>query len=254
MNDQYRFYTDQIGTFGTCPARPIPEVAVLRSVMPRTSQLPELPGLDDGVRLLQTEDRARYAIHALVLDHALGEQSDVYWIDADAMASAHPLTKLAPSERVLESVLISRAQTSYQHFSLVEYVLELLQADTAFLVATDFDRFYRDHDRGAEDGQDAMLRSLAWIAGAARNYDLLVLLIRCRSDEFSEPLEIGAVSVITYQETKMGPRFVGEDFETLVYPRRGGFQTTLAYWQRILTARHPKQIDSRASPSLATRI
>lgn len=232
----------------------MPELAVLRSVMPRTSQPPELPGLDDGIRLLETEDRARYAIHALVLDHALGEQSDVYWIDANSMASAHPLTKLAPSEHVLESVLVSRAQTSYQYFSLVEHVLEFLQADTALLVATGFDRFYRDHDRGAEDGQDAMLRSLARIAGAARDYDLPVLLTRCRSDEFSEPLETGAESVITYQETKMGPRFVGEDFETLVYPRRGGFQTTLAYWQRILAARHAEQLDSTASPSLATRI
>lgn len=36
--------------------------------MPRTSEPPELPGLDDGLRLLETEDRGRYAIHALVLE------------------------------------------------------------------------------------------------------------------------------------------------------------------------------------------
>lgn len=222
--------------------------------MPRTSQPPELPGLDDGIRLLETEDRARYAIHALVLDHALGEQSDVYWIDANAMASGHPLTKLAPSERVLESVLVSRAQTSYQHFSLIERVLELVQDDTALLVGTGFDRFYREHDRGHENGQDAMLRSLARVARASRDHDFPVLLTRCRSDEFSQPLETAAESIIEYEESKMGPRFVSEDFETLVYPRRGGFQTTLAYWQRILAARHPEHIDSPARTSLATQI
>lgn len=215
--------------------------------MPRTSQPPEIPGFDDGIRLLETSDRARYAIHALVLDHALGEQSDVYWIDANAMASAHPLTKLAPSERVLETVLVSRAQTTYQHFSLVERVLELVQDDTALLVASSFDRFYREHDRGHEDGQDVMLRSLARVASASREHDFPVLLTRCRNDEFSDPLETAAESVIKYEKTKMRPRFVGEDFEMLVYPRRGGFQTTLAYWQRILAAHHSKQYDAIAT-------
>lgn len=210
--------------------------------MPRTSQPPELPGFDDGIRLPETEDRARYAIHALVLDHALGEQSDVYWIDANAMASAHPLTKLAPNERVLKTVQVARAQTSPQHFSLVERALELAQDDTALLVTTGFDRFYREHDRGREDGQDMMLRSLARLANAAREHDLPVLLTRCCSDEFSKPLEAAAEDVISYEETRMGPRFAGEDFETLVYPRRDGFQTTLAYWQRILAARHPGQM------------
>jgi hypothetical protein len=37
----------------------------------------------------------------------------------------------------------------------------------------------------------------------------------------------------------MGPRFVGDDFETLVYPVEGGtyYQTTFAYWQQLLAAR-----------------
>jgi hypothetical protein len=37
----------------------------------------------------------------------------------------------------------------------------------------------------------------------------------------------------------MGPRFVGDDFETLVYPVDGGtyYQTTFAYWQQLLVAR-----------------
>jgi len=37
----------------------------------------------------------------------------------------------------------------------------------------------------------------------------------------------------------MGPRVVGEDFETLVYPVDDGayYQTTFAYWQQLLAAR-----------------
>ena len=37
----------------------------------------------------------------------------------------------------------------------------------------------------------------------------------------------------------MGPRVVGEDFETLVYPVDDGayYQTTFAYWRQLLAAR-----------------
>ena len=37
----------------------------------------------------------------------------------------------------------------------------------------------------------------------------------------------------------MGPRILGEDFETLVYPVDDGayYQTTFAYWRQLLEAR-----------------
>lgn len=37
----------------------------------------------------------------------------------------------------------------------------------------------------------------------------------------------------------MGPRFVGDEFETLLYPVDGGayYQTMFAYWRQLLTAR-----------------
>jgi hypothetical protein len=37
----------------------------------------------------------------------------------------------------------------------------------------------------------------------------------------------------------MGPRFVGDEFETTVYPVDGGtyYQTTFTYWQQLLAAR-----------------
>lgn len=209
--------------------------------MDRRTQTPELPGLNASINLLETEDRARYAIHALVLDHCLGTDSDVYWIDASGMASAHPLTKLAPRERVLQSVQVSRAQTSYQHMALIEHFQECVDDDIELLCLTGMDVHYRDHDRGHESGKEALVSSIASVAGVSRDHDLPVLLTRYRSDEFSEPLENAAGEVIEYQSTRMGPRFVGEDFETLVYPRKGGFQTTLAYWQRILEARYAEQ-------------
>lgn len=74
-----------------------------------------------------------------------------------------------------------------------------------------------------------------------------MLLTRRGAGVFSEPLVNAADEIITYEKTEMGPRVVGEDFETLVYPRKSGFQTTVAYWQRILSARHLEQYDVMAT-------
>ena len=49
----------------------------------------------------------------------------------------------------------------------------------------------------------------------------------------------GEGSGLECEQTRMGPRVVGEDFETLVYPVDDGayYQTTFAYWRQLLAAR-----------------
>jgi hypothetical protein len=40
------------------------------------------------------------------------------------------------------------------------------------------------------------------------------------------------------EQTRFGPRFIGDEFETLVYPiENGTVQTRLAFWQRVLQTR-----------------
>lgn len=215
--------------------------------MQHAKQPPELPSLSPGVQLLESDGHPRAAIHALVLDHLLLNDGQVYWLDSDRSATSQPLLRLAPNERILERVHVARAQTSTQHYSLVERITQLVDQETSLLVATGYDYFYRDHPRRKEDGQDVMVHTLASLTGAARDYEIPMLMTRRAVDEFSRPLLNAAADVISYEDTKMGPRFTGEDFETLVYPRNGGFQTTLAYWQRILEARHPEYANSPAT-------
>jgi hypothetical protein len=50
------------------------------------------------------------------------------------------------------------------------------------------------------------------------------------------------------QTNQVGPRFAGDEFETLVYPLDGGLvQTTLAFWKRVLVERHPSLADAPAT-------
>jgi len=77
------------------------------------------------------------------------------------------------------------------------------------------------------------------LATYADGYDIPVLVTRNERNEFTEPVATVADHHLECEQTRMGPRVVGEDFETLVYPVDDGayYQTTFAYWQQLLAAR-----------------
>ncbi len=52
----------------------------------------------------------------------------------------------------------------------------------------------------------------------------------------------------------MGPRFVGNEFETLVYPVDDGayYQTTFAYWRQLLATRATQVGIEPATPPSST--
>ncbi|MFY4815573.1 hypothetical protein ACOJIV_23190, partial [Haloarcula sp. AONF1] len=82
-------------------------------------------------------------------------------------------------------------------------------------------------------------RTLARLATSAEGYDIPVLVTRNERNEFTEPVATVADHHLECEQTRMGPRVVGEDFETLVYPVDDGayYQTTFAYWRQLLAAR-----------------
>lgn len=107
------------------------------------------------------------------------------------------------------------------------------------------DGLYRDEEID-HDRESLLTHSLARIAAAAREHDCPVLLTKERDDSFSEPIDRLADRRIECISTSQGPRFQGEEIETLVYPLGDGwFQTTLAFWHDILEKRagiYPKAV------------
>lgn len=206
--------------------------------MQTTETLPELPTLEPGLTLLETDDRGREALHSLVLDHVLGEGAPAYWIDVRGHATTRPLAALAPSPRVLDRVRVARGFTPFQHYRIVETATA--RADAALLVAPALDGPYRAEEVRREEGREMLVRALAALAGAARRRDLPVLVTRTAADEFAAPIARAADATVRFERTAMGPRFVADGFETLVYPAgRGYVQTTLAFWARVLATRRP---------------
>ncbi|WP_458189100.1 hypothetical protein [Haladaptatus sp. NG-WS-4] len=208
----------------------------------------ELPTLESGVTLLETDERATGALQSLVFDHLLVEGGSAVWVDAHGHGTTRPLTKIALSMRVLERFRIARAFTAWQHQSLCRDTATELTDDTAVVVFPAFDWFYRSDDLPRDEGERMLSAGLDIVGEIADTFDVPVLLTRHAADSLTAPVRERADDVLRCEQTVFGPRFTGDEYETLVYPLENGLvQTTLAFWTRVLTARHPAIAGADAS-------
>ncbi len=202
--------------------------------------IPELPTLDPGITLVECEGDPRIVLQTLAVDKLLLEGGDAVWLGTGRYATTETLVEVAPDRRILDRVHVARAFQAYQHAALVQRLKRVIDDSTAVIVLPDIDMHYRSSDLQAADGQEMLVRALAPLARIAREHEIPVLCTHVADDEFAAPVEAAAASTLEARETPAGPRFVGEEFETLVYPLENGWvQTTLAFWKRVLEAREP---------------
>lgn len=215
-----------------------------------TAEYPELPSLDPGVVLLETDPGTREALHALVADRVLTAGGPAYWIDAADRARTELLARLAPSERVLDRVRVARGVTAFKHHALVQDAVLDPPEEPTLLVAPALDYPYRESDLAREEARALLVRSLAAIAGVARRRDCPALVTRTADGgPFADPIANAAGTTLRCRDTPAGPRFVGEDVETLVYPKPDGtVQTTLAFWREVLAERAAARGAAPATP------
>lgn len=202
-----------------------------------TEPVPTLPALEPGVTRIETDDRATGALPSLVLDHALLHEGPVWWVDSGGHARTDRLARLAPSERALERIRVARAFTPYQHSALVEQLTERATGNAALVVCPSVDGQYR-HGDAPRGGPRRMVASAAdRLERVAADTDTPVLLTCEADDALSAPVADATDRTVGVESTPHGPRFVGEETETLVYRDATGVQTTLAFWARVLTRR-----------------
>ena len=222
--------------------------------------IPELPSLTPGVTLVDVKGQAVGPVQTLVLDHLLLNETTARWNDVFEHVQTQSLAQLAPSGRMLDRIQVARAFTSFQHYALVEDLATRVTADakSPLVVAPALDGLYRNPDGNLsmQQASTLLVRVVAKLAGVARRNDVPVVLTRVRDDEFSEPIATAVDTVIEVTDTRYGPRFTSDEFETLVYPVGNGMvQTTLAFWERVLEARQPVHAvsldDSEATTGVA---
>lgn len=226
-----------------------------------------LPSLNPGITLLDIEDsRGVRLLQSLVLDHLLLNNGPAFWVDANGHATTTTLSQIAPSQRLLNRIHIARGFTAYQHYGAVcdlsTAVNKSIRTSTADTVAAGRQALVRDEDTsrhtpsliiapavdsqyraddtlGETNAKTLQARTLARLSTYAEGYDIPVLVTRNERNEFTEPVATAADHYLKCEQTRMGPRIVGKDFETLVYPVDDGayYQTTFAYWRQLLAAR-----------------
>ncbi|QCJ47234.1 hypothetical protein FCF25_08945 [Haloprofundus sp. MHR1] len=219
----------------------------------QTSDQPILPTLNDGMTLLQANRRATGALQSLVLDYLLLEDGEVVWVDARGNGTTQQLCRIAPNMRVLDRVHIARGFTPWQHYSLLTDLPGQVTEDTALVVLPEFDWFYRTDDLRRGEGERMFSEAVSRVAELLDDVDVPVLLTLSERDDFTEPLHEAISETVECELTKYGPRFSSDSFETLVYPLENGMvQTTIAYWNQILAARHPAVVPATSSPEVTT--
>lgn len=202
----------------------------------------EFPSLPAGVTLLAMEDRATGALQSLVLDHLLLEDGTAVWVDARNNAATTTLARIAPSRRLLDRIQVARGFTPYQHYAIVEDLDEALTTDTSLLVLPEIDWFYTGDEVRDREGEAMLTEILDQLGGVAADNDLAVVVTRQQETGLGSQVETAVDERIDCTTTSFGPRFSGSDFETLVYDCGTTVQTTLAFWRRVLEARHPETL------------
>lgn len=210
----------------------------------------EFPSLDAGVTHLTMDDRATGALQSLLLDHLLVNDGDAYWVDARNNATTTTLARIAPSMRLLDRVQVARGFTPFQHYSIVEDLPGLLESDVSMLVLPAVDWLYSEDDLRRGEGETMLAGVLETVSRVASEHDIPVII----SSQLREHSKVVATHVDRELEctlTRFGPRFSGDEFETLLFECDTGVQTTLAFWRRVLQSRHatmPQQPAMEVSP------
>ena len=220
---------------------------------------PLLPSLDPGLHLVDVDDRADGAVQSLAVDHILtsGQTgATATWVDSNGVATTSSLARLIPSRRLLERIHVARAFTPYQHHELVTSLPGMVGDDTSFAVVPEFEFHYRNPDIRFSVAHDLIETGIETLRGLARDRAIPILVTRETTAPLSAPLVEAADSILECELTRFGPRFVGDEFETLVYPVEGGFQTTLSYWAEILSTRFDavQEGTTPSSPTVTTSI
>lgn len=191
---------------------------------------PTIPAARPGLTALQCPHPRSGALHRVALQTIQDTDGPVYWVDARNTASTYALSQLAPAEHVLDDVQIARAFTAYQHFRLVERVINQVTPRAGCIVVPNLPALYRDDDVPGHEATDMLDAVLDGLTTLADTLETPVLVSTTGSDRLATKVRDRATREIECIETAFGYRFDGDDVDAHGYWQDGYWQTTIPYW------------------------
>lgn len=212
-----------------------------------------LPDLDPGLTLLRTERSRSSALHWLALQTIRQGDGIAYWLDARNTASTYALYHLGSHRRLLRRIRLARAFTAYQHFSLVERLVNAVTPRTGCVVVPNAPSLYRDDDVPAHEAEPLLETAVSALREVCTAYEVRMLVTDAGPEDGPGNVVADAADA-TYrvEPTDLGYRFTGTDFETTVYWDDTGWQTTIPYWVELYGALGEQPL--LEEPGLATSV
>lgn len=215
---------------------------------------PTVPTAESGLTALQCPHPRSGALHRVALQTIQDTNGPVYWIDARNTASTYALSQLAPSECALEDIRIARAFTAYQHFRLVERVINRVTPRLGCIVAPNLPALYRDDDVPGHEATDMLDAILDGLATLADTLETPVLVSTTESDRLATKVTDHASREIECTETAFGYRFDGDDVDAHGYWQDGYWQTTIPYWVDLFGPADTSPAHTMAPPEPALAV
>lgn len=191
---------------------------------------PTVPTAEPGLTTLRCPHPRSGALYRVAIQTIQDSDGPVYWVDARNTASTYALSQLAPAARVLDPVRLARAFTAYQHFRLIERVINRVRPRAGCIVAPNLPALYRDDDVPAHEATDMLDAVLDGLATLAETLELSVLVSTTEHDRLGATVTDRATREIECIETAFGYRFNGDDVDSHGYWQDGYWQTTIPYW------------------------
>lgn len=213
-----------------------------------------VPEIEPGLTVLRTPRHRSTALHRVAVEAIRRSDGRAFWLDARNAASTYALHDLAPRDRLLRRVRLARAFTAYQHFSLVERLVNAVSPRTGCVVAPNVASLYRDDDVPDHEARPLLDAALSALAQACDAYGVPLLATDAGPDDrLAGIVRERATRELRCEETDLGYRFEGDDFETDVYWQEGHWQTTVPYWVELVGAaeeRTPAESVGPVTPSM----
>ncbi|GAB3686326.1 hypothetical protein GCM10028857_18210 [Salinarchaeum chitinilyticum] len=193
----------------------------------------QLPTLDPGVTLLETDD-APTALYRLVgrqlADAPAG--APAYWLDARNTASPATIREHAPASAA-RGIQVARAFTGYQHYEFVRALPGRVASDASLVVAPNVGALYAEDDV-PEYEADAMVGVTCSLLGAVADAVDVPVLLTAPEPTYREQIRSAADRTLTAEGTQAGLRVEGANYHTELYWDDWGYQTTIPYWVDLL--------------------
>ena len=193
-----------------------------------------IPELDPGVTVLEQRYRHSSAFHQLALGELARRDGRVYWLDARNNASTKALYDFVDHPHQLDSLRVARAFTAYQYHALVRTLARSISPKTALVISPVPEDLFRDDDVPEPEDHAFLEAAVRILREIATVYEIPVFLSTARDDELGQIVADAADRKLSVEETEMGYRYEGENYQTKLYWGDHWIQTTIPYWLDVL--------------------